>query len=108
MKIKLETESESCINIDAYSEPSPRSKKELSAKIVNNFQPLTVFAKSSILHVRTGSEYASEISEKTTVYKPKILSLLKHFIKQEHFPLFIGINLFLFKTKANLAVEKII
>ena len=32
---------------------------EIFAKIVNGFQPLTIFAKSSILDVLQGSEYAS-------------------------------------------------
>ena len=35
----------------ANSEPSQTSKKKLSAKIVNGFQPLTIFAKSSISDV---------------------------------------------------------
>ena len=35
----------------ANSEPSQTSKKKLSAKIVNGFQSLTIFAKSSISHV---------------------------------------------------------
>ena len=49
------------INIrEAYSELSRTSKKELFAKIVNSFQRLTFFEKSSILDVRPGSEYASE------------------------------------------------
>ena len=33
---------------------------ELSAKIIYGFQPLTIFAKCSILVIRIGSEYASE------------------------------------------------
>ena len=32
---------------EAYSEPSRTSKKELFARIVNFFQPLTIFAKAS-------------------------------------------------------------
>ena len=32
---------------------------EIFAKIVNGFQPLTIFAKSCILDVLQGSEYAS-------------------------------------------------
>ena len=40
---------------------SRTSKMELFVEIVNDFQPLTIFAKSSILNVRLGSEYTSEI-----------------------------------------------
>ena len=44
---------------EAYSKPSRISKMELIAKKVKIFQPLTVFAKISILDVRQGSEYTS-------------------------------------------------
>ena len=44
-----------------YSEPSSTSKMMLFAKIVNDFQTLTIFAKSSILFLQLGSEYASDI-----------------------------------------------
>ena len=36
---------------EVYSEPNQTSEMELSAKIVNGFQPLTIFAESSILDV---------------------------------------------------------
>ena len=36
---------------EAYSVPCQTSKLELFAKIVNNFQPLTIFEESSILNV---------------------------------------------------------
>ena len=45
--------------IEAYLEPLQTSKLELFAKIVNGFKPLTVFSKSSILDVSSGSKYAS-------------------------------------------------
>ena len=35
----------------AYSEPRETSKMECFAKVVNGFQPLTIFAKCSILDV---------------------------------------------------------
>ena len=41
---------------EAYSEPSGTSKMEFFAKIVNGWKPLTIFAKSSILDIRLGSE----------------------------------------------------
>ena len=41
---------------EAYSEPSLISKMELFAKIVKGFQPLSIFAKNSILDVPLGSE----------------------------------------------------
>ena len=34
---------------------------ELFAKTVNNLKPLTIFAKSSVLDVCSGSKYASDI-----------------------------------------------
>ena len=45
-----------------YLEPSQTSKMDLFAKIVNVFQPLTIFAESFILDVRLGSAYASVVS----------------------------------------------
>ena len=47
---------------ETFSEPSQTSKTELFAKIINNWKPLTIFTKSSILDVRLGSEYASELN----------------------------------------------
>ena len=44
---------------EAYSEPFKASKMKLFVKIVNDFQSLTIFAKSSILDVWQGYEYAS-------------------------------------------------
>ena len=49
---------------EAYSEPSQTSKIELFEKVVNGFQPLTIFEKSSILDVWQGSEYASGNNQK--------------------------------------------
>ena len=46
-------------NTEDYSEPSRTSEIKHVAKIVNGFQPLTIFAECSILDVRLGSEYAS-------------------------------------------------
>ena len=45
-------------NSEAYSEPYQLSKMERFAKIINGFQPLTIFAKQSILDVWQDSEYA--------------------------------------------------
>ena len=47
---------------EVYPDPSWTSKIGLFAKIINGFQPLTIFAKSSILDVQLGSEYTSESS----------------------------------------------
>ena len=44
---------------EAYSEPCPTSKMELFVKTVHGWQPLIIFAKSSILQVWQGAEYAS-------------------------------------------------
>ena len=41
-----------------FSEPRQIFKMERSAKIVNYFQPLTSFAKRSILDIWEGCEYA--------------------------------------------------
>ena len=49
---------------EAYSEPCQASKMERFAKQVNVFQPLTFFAKRSILNVWQGSEYASIIDKR--------------------------------------------
>ena len=43
---------------EVYSEASQTSKIKLFVKIVNGFQPLTIFVKSSILNVWQASEYA--------------------------------------------------
>ena len=43
----------------AYPETSQTSKNELSAKVVNDLDPSTTFAKSSMPDVRLDSEYAS-------------------------------------------------
>ena len=53
-----------CIHFysEAYSKSYQVSKMELLMKIVNRFQLLTIFAKSSILYVWLGFEYASVIS----------------------------------------------
>ena len=52
---------------EAYSEPSRIYQTELFAKIVNGFQQLTIFAKSSILDVRLGSEYTPESRSKAFI-----------------------------------------
>ena len=44
---------------EAYSEPYQTSKMERLAKIVKDFQVLTIFSKFSILDICQGSEYAS-------------------------------------------------
>ena len=44
-----------------YSELCQASNMELSAKIVNGWNLLTIFAKRSILDVWQGSKYASTI-----------------------------------------------
>ena len=49
----------------AYLEHSRISKMELLAKIVNGFQPLTIFLKSSILDIQLSSEHASDTSHVT-------------------------------------------
>ena len=47
---------------EAYSEPSQTCKVDIFTKIVNSKQPAIVFAKSSILDVQLGFEYASTSS----------------------------------------------
>ena len=46
---------------ETYSEPSQISKMNVLAKIVNGFQSLLIFPKSSILDVWLGSEYVSKL-----------------------------------------------
>ena len=48
------------IETETYSEPSGTSKMKLFAKIVDNFQPLTILEKTSIVDVWPGSKYASD------------------------------------------------
>ena len=45
---------------EVYSKPSETSKREISAKIVDCIQPLTIFAKNFILDVSQTYEYASD------------------------------------------------
>ena len=45
------------VKLEAYSKHSRASKVELFTKIINWFQPLTIFIKSSMLDVRVGSEW---------------------------------------------------
>ena len=45
---------------ELYSEPSRTSTMKLFAKIVKDFQLLTIFIKSIILDIRLCFEYASE------------------------------------------------
>ena len=45
---------------------------ELLAKVVNGFQPLTVFARNSVLDVWEGSEYASILKWRGTWVRNKI------------------------------------
>ena len=54
------------------------SKMELFAKIVKNEKPFTIFAKTSILDVWQGSEYASELASKV-----KAVSVLNQFKYQK-------------------------
>ena len=44
---------------EAYLEHCQRSKMELFEKIIEGFEPLTIFEKRSILNFWQGSEYAS-------------------------------------------------
>ena len=44
---------------EEYWEPSQTSKMKLFVQIVNGLQPLTIFAKSSILDIWVGTEYAT-------------------------------------------------
>ena len=48
---------------ETYSGPSRTSKMDLFVKIVNSFQLVTIFAKSSILDVQLGFEYVSELKQ---------------------------------------------
>ena len=46
---------------EAYSEHCQTSKMERFEKIIEDFEPLTIFAKRSILYVWQGSEYAPAV-----------------------------------------------
>ena len=59
---------------EVYLEPYQGFKKEISAKIVNGFQLLTIFAKSTFLDVRPDSD-------KSFVYPVRKYQFLKSEIK---------------------------
>ena len=70
------------VTAKTYLEPRQISKMELFEKLVNGFQLLTIFIKSSILDVWQGSEYASELEHehfeaKDQVKKIRTLNLNK-------------------------------
>ena len=46
---------------EAYSKTCQTSKMKLFVNMVNDYKPLNIFAKSSMLDVWQGSEYASGI-----------------------------------------------
>ena len=52
------------LNSKAYSEPSHKSKMELFSNVVNDWKPLTIFAKNSLADAWLGSEYTSETYHK--------------------------------------------
>ena len=69
IKVHKENIRTKCENSEMYSEPCEISKMRLW-KIVNNFQPLTILAKSFIVDDCLGFEYAPEqkISGNLTVF----------------------------------------
>ena len=66
------------INTKVHSKPCQTAEMELFAKIVKNEKPFTIFAKTSILDVWQGSEYASELASKV-----KAVSVLNQFKYQK-------------------------
>ena len=54
---------------EAYLKSCQTSRMELLVKIVNGWKPLSIFAKSSILDVWHGFEYASNKFTKYLIYK---------------------------------------
>ena len=70
---------------EAYSETGWTPKMELFAKIVNCFKPLTIFAKSSILDVRVGCVYASNLDWLGDLYKDTILLFFCWFLIQNKY-----------------------
>ena len=54
-------------NSELYSGPCQTSKMEYFTKLVIGFQPLTIFAKSSILGVEQGSQSVSETIQRKSV-----------------------------------------
>lgn len=49
---------------EAHAEPSQTYKMELFTGILNDRKPLKIFAKSFILDIWLGSDYATELSYK--------------------------------------------
>ena len=66
------------INTKVNSKPCQTAEMELFAKIVKNEKPFTISAKTSILDVWQGSEYASELASKV-----KAVSFLNQFKYQK-------------------------
>ena len=62
---------------EAYSKPCQISKMECFARIFISFQPLTCFAKRSVLDIQQRSEYASGIA---SIFSFQVLLLLKNFV----------------------------
>ena len=51
------------LNTNTYSKPNQTSQIKRFTKIVNSFQPLTIFAKSFILDIQLGSDFTSETDD---------------------------------------------
>ena len=67
-----------------YLEPSGTSTTESLAKIVKDFQRLTIFGKGFILNVRLGSKYASgvKINKITKGFNGSNIALAIRYFKQ--------------------------
>ena len=68
----------------AFLEPRQSSKRELFLKIVNSFQPLTIFKKAFILDVWQGFEYAPYLILSSYLYEWLAL-YCKFDLKSKHF-----------------------
>ena len=70
-------------NTEAFTEPRRTSKMKRFAKIVNNWKPLTFFAKRSILDVWQGSEYTSVIFSDSSSFAYGTNNMVKGHWKKE-------------------------
>ena len=71
------------LSAEGYSKPNRTSKMERFTKIVNGLNPLTVFAKSFVLDVWQGSEFASDLKhlDKEYIYLKQVYYVVKPIYK---------------------------
>ena len=95
---------------ETYSECNQTSKMEFFAVIVNEFYPLTIFAKSSILDVPLGSEYTFGIFSLSWMKMFAIALMVKLFnqLNCQNGLFSWEMQLFFFLTHTNILIWKML